>query len=197
MQDRSQQTRSKILNTSFHLFLQNGYDTTGVAQICEEASISKGAFYHHFPSKHDVFLTILDEWIEALESRFRLIEDSELSVPQQIQQMASSLKDIFSESEKIPLFLEFWMQSMRDKSVSKRTLAPYFHFLNYFQHLIEKGVQEGSFDESTNSKETSRLLMSFAMGSILQSMLEPEKDWQMITESNLNSILSAIQRSKK
>lgn len=192
MQNRSQLTRERILQTSFDLFLQNGYDTTGVARICEEAQISKGAFYHHFPSKHDLFLAILDDWIEKLENRFLIIQTSTQSVPNQLKLMAETMKDIFSESVNIPIFLEFWMQSMRDESVSARTIAPYFHFVKYFEEVTRKGVEEGSFSSKVNPAQTARVLMAYAMGTIVQSMIEPEKNWQELSQSGLQDILSGL-----
>lgn len=194
MQSRSQLTRNRIMETSFRLFLANGYDSTGVATICTEAKVSKGAFYHHFPSKHDVFLAILDYWLIDVERKFKAIEVSSLAIPEQLIQMAVSLNTIFSDPQKIPIFLEFWVQSIRDRSVSARTLAPYFRFLRYFELLVQKGIEEGSFSIATNIPQTARLLMSFGMGSILQSMIEPEKDWQNISKSNLDVILSGLQK---
>ena len=194
MQTRSLITYNKILETSFELFLANGYDSTGVATICEKASISKGAFYHHFPSKHDVFLAILDQWLNDVEVQFRLIENSSIPVPEQIMQMAGALKRVFSDPQKIPIFLEFWLQSVRDRSVSSRTLAPYFRFVRYFEVLIQKGVEEGSFNSQTDPSQIARLLLSFAMGSILQSMIEPTKDWQLISESNLQIVFDSLKK---
>lgn len=194
MQTRSQITYNKILETSFELFLENGYDSTGVATICEKANISKGAFYHHFPSKHDVFLTILDNWLSEVETQFRLIENSSVSVPEQILQMTGSLKKVFSEPQRIPIFLEFWLQSVRDKSVSSRTLAPYFRFVRYFEILVQKGIEEGSFKSQTDPSQIARLLMSLAMGAILQSMIEPSRDWQTMAESNIHFVLASIKK---
>ncbi len=192
MQDRSVITRNRILEKSFQLFLKNGYATTGVAQICEEAQVSKGAFYHHFPSKHDVFITILDLWTKELENKFALIKESPVSIPEKLTLMADSMNEIFIESENIPIFMEFWMQSMRDKSVSAKTIAPYFRFLRYFEELFQKGIEEGSLSSNTNTKNSARLLMSFAMGSIIQSMIEPAKNWPEITKSNLQILLNGI-----
>ena len=69
MQPRSEKTRAAIMIASAALFSQAGYDATSVAQICEQAGVSKGAFYHHFPSKQDLFLSILDEWLHDLDAR--------------------------------------------------------------------------------------------------------------------------------
>jgi len=196
LQIRSEETRERILLTSYSLFLQNGYDTTGVAKICEEAQISKGAFYHHFPSKHDVFLTILDNWIANLEVKFQMIQEEETSVPEQLRKMASSLGDVFSESEKIPIFLEFWMRSMRDSSVSAKTIAPYYRYLAYFERLVQKGILEGSFSSDTHPDQAAKLLVSFAIGTILQCMLEPQREnWQELMDGNLSTILNGLKRS--
>jgi Bacterial regulatory proteins, tetR family len=43
--------RSEILDQAIALFLSRGYDTTSLNDIIAEAGISKGAFYHYFPSK--------------------------------------------------------------------------------------------------------------------------------------------------
>jgi len=46
-----------------------------VAEICTEAQVSKGAFYHHFPSKHDVFMSLLENWLKHLDRQlFTLTE---------------------------------------------------------------------------------------------------------------------------
>jgi AcrR family transcriptional regulator len=198
MQSRSEETRERILLTSYSLFLQNGYDTTGVARICEEAKVSKGAFYHHFPSKHDVFLTILDTWIADLEIQFLAIQKEPLSVPEQFGRMADSLGDVFHESEQIPIFLEFWMQSMRDPTISAKTIAPYYKYVSYFAQLIEKGISEGSFSPDIKVEEASKLLVAFAMGTILQCMIDSKgENWRQLVQTNLSTILNGLKRSDK
>ena len=63
MQTRSQETKNQILGAAYQLFSQSGYDATGVAEICQAAGVSKGAFYYHFPSKQAVFLELMDNWL--------------------------------------------------------------------------------------------------------------------------------------
>ena len=66
MQTRSVHTQERILKSALHLFAEQGYEHTGVSQICRNAGISKGAFYHHFCSKDDLFLRLLDDWTESI-----------------------------------------------------------------------------------------------------------------------------------
>jgi AcrR family transcriptional regulator len=50
-QQRGEETHARILEAAAACFGQHGYDAVGVAEICRQANVTKGAFYHHFPSK--------------------------------------------------------------------------------------------------------------------------------------------------
>ncbi len=62
MQHRSEETITQIMAAAIHLFSNSGYEAASVADICARAEISKGAFYHHFPSKQTLFLAIVEQW---------------------------------------------------------------------------------------------------------------------------------------
>lgn len=48
---QGQETERKILNAALSLMRERGFDRVSIRDICKEAGITTGAFYHHFPSK--------------------------------------------------------------------------------------------------------------------------------------------------
>lgn len=56
-----QNTREKLVQTSFVLFHQNGYSATSVSQILKAASVNSGSLYYFFPTKEDLLIGVL-EW---------------------------------------------------------------------------------------------------------------------------------------
>ncbi len=66
MQARSEETRTHILEAALRRFANHGYSAASVDEICAEAGVSKGAFYHHFPSKQALFLELLNEWLDKI-----------------------------------------------------------------------------------------------------------------------------------
>ncbi|HRQ22849.1 MAG TPA: helix-turn-helix domain-containing protein, partial [Anaerolineales bacterium] len=68
MQQRSEETRSRIIESAIKLFSARGFNAASVDDICKEAGISKGAFYHHFESKQALFLALLDGWLEIIDN---------------------------------------------------------------------------------------------------------------------------------
>ena len=49
-QQATKDSRDKLLDAAMHVIRQKGYDATTVDDICAEAGLTKGAFFHHFAS---------------------------------------------------------------------------------------------------------------------------------------------------
>lgn len=60
-QQRAQETRQRIIDAGQAVFGRCGCTEPTVEEIAGEAGVSIGAFYHHFPSKADLFKAILEE----------------------------------------------------------------------------------------------------------------------------------------
>ena len=54
-------TRQELIRAANRLFLRNGYVATSLANIAEDAALTKGAVYSNFESKEDLFLALLQE----------------------------------------------------------------------------------------------------------------------------------------
>lgn len=52
-------TKEHILKVSFGLFLQKSFKEVTMKEIVEKTGMSKGAFYHYFDSKEQIFLEII------------------------------------------------------------------------------------------------------------------------------------------
>jgi TetR/AcrR family transcriptional repressor of nem operon len=56
------QTKEHILKTAFGLFLQKSYKEVTMKEIVEKTGLSKGAFYHYFKSKEELFFEVIDSF---------------------------------------------------------------------------------------------------------------------------------------
>lgn len=65
-EERSEKSRQQILDAALRLFSHRGYGATGVREIAEEAGVSKGNVYHHFPDKEAIFRALLDRYFEVM-----------------------------------------------------------------------------------------------------------------------------------
>ena len=197
MQQRSEETRDQILTAAVQLFCKSGYEAAAVADICNLAGVSKGAFYHHFPSKQTLFLAIIEEWLKGIDTQLFTERGKGEKVTQSLTRMAKTLGFVFkATSGQLPMFLEFMVQASRDKTVWNATIAPYRRYQQQFHELIAQGQSEGSIKSEINPELASRVLISLAVGILLQGVVDPEAaNWDEVTREGVQMILNSIQRS--
>src|ERR1700736_5772327 len=71
-------TRQALVDAARRLFTEQGYAATGTEEIVAAARVTRGALYHHFHDKTDLFRAVMEQI--AREVAERLI-DAELSRP--------------------------------------------------------------------------------------------------------------------
>lgn len=198
MQHRSEETRNHILETATQLFSKTGYDATGVADICLAAGVSKGAFYHHFPSKQAVFMELLNSYLNRIDSGFKLMRKEDVDVPQSILNMAGLAGLLFQTADiHLSIFLEFWTQANHDPHIWEAAIAPYRRYQSYFTSLIQEGIDEGSI-QPVNAELAARVLVSLAVGMLMQSLFDPQiSDWQTEARQSIELLMNGLARRKK
>lgn len=195
MQQRSEETRSKILASAIKLFSTRGFNAASVDDICTDAGISKGAFYHHFKSKQDLFLALLDVWLQTIDNAIEASKDK--TVPETFMQITEAFPYIFATAnEGLPMFLEFWLQASRDEKIWQAGIKPYRRYHKYFAALIQKGVDEGSFVE-VDPELTARMIISTAMGLLLQSLMDPKgAKWEKVARDSTTMLVNSMLKNK-
>ena len=196
MQQRSEETRARILEAAVKQFSVNGYNKASVDSICEQAGVSKGAFYHHFKTKQDVFLALLDGWLQTFDQAIEASKDR--PVPETFQMMTEYFPYIFqSASDNLPMFLEFLQQASRDEKIWQASIAPYRRYHKHFASLIKRGIAEGSFVD-VNPDLAARLIVSAAMGLLLQSLLDPEgAKWDKVARETVQLMMKSLLKETK
>ena len=63
-------SKTRLLDAALHLIRSNGYAATAVDEICHEAGVTKGSFFHHFKSKDDLALAAVAHWRAMTEGFF-------------------------------------------------------------------------------------------------------------------------------
>lgn len=192
---RREETRSAILNTAAQCFSENGYAETGVAEICERAGVSKGAFYYHFESKQAVFLELLNNWLAGLEQALEQVSRNTVSIPKSLLAMARTMKGVFHSDNRLnTIFLELWTQASRDETVRDASITTYHKYQEIFEELIRRGISEGSL-EPVDPVSAAQVLLSLASGLFLQSLIDPRgADWGKVVEDSIQILLNGLKR---
>jgi AcrR family transcriptional regulator len=190
-QQRSEETRARIMEAAVKKFAGAGYEAASVDDICTEAGVSKGAFYHHFPSKQSVFLALMNDWLSLIDMGMEGFRKG--SVPETLVAMTDMLPGVFAAAEdRLPMFLEFWLQASRDEIVWKAIIEPYHHYQEHFATLVEEGVKEGSL-KPVDPQVAAQVVLSLAVGLVLQGVLEPRRaDWARVAGESMQLLMNGM-----
>jgi TetR/AcrR family transcriptional regulator, transcriptional repressor for nem operon len=63
-------SKTQLLNAALQTIRAKGYAATTIEDICHEAGVTKGSFFHHFKSKDELALSATAHWEAMTESFF-------------------------------------------------------------------------------------------------------------------------------
>lgn len=173
-----EETTKKILDVSLKLFLGKGYEETTIQDIVDHlGGLSKGAIYHHFKSKEDIFAAIaemlggnVDDWLtDVLKDRtktglekLRYMFLRSLTDPNQTYMTKSGINLL-----KNPKLLTLLIQSLMTVTVPQ-----------YIQPVIEEGVRDGSIqtDQPREMAEVVMLLINLWLDPAIYSLADRDAE---------------------
>jgi len=196
-QQRGEETRSHILDVAGALFAQRGYDATSVADICDGAGVTKGAFYHHYESKQSVFLELRDRWLTPLDTQLALTRAAGETVPEVLQRVSDMVQAIFAaagDDQRQQIFLELLSAARHDETILPALLAPTRKYRELFSGLISAGIKEGTL-RKVDRDLAAQVFVSLGLGLVMQSLLDPHgADWGAISARAIPLLLQGLEK---
>ncbi len=164
---------NKILSVAEKLFLEKGYNKTGIRDIAKECGISIGLIYKIFESKEDIFIRILKKHIKIA-----------------LKEINEALSQATSFEDKLNKFLENFIKQFRKKekffyifltSLGTNFLIDKKRFQlqdiaqkisQIFQNILEEGKQKGFIDKNIDTFFLSKYILGGIINNIYGYVIE-------------------------
>ena len=193
MQHRGEETHQRILDVALEAFARQGYDATGVAEICERAGVTKGGFYHHFRTKQDVFLELLERWLREVDVQMVEARNGGGTVSEGLLVMTGMIQRVFlAAGDRLPMFLEFLVQAAHSPVFGQATAVPIRRYVGFFAGMIADGTERGEL-RAVKPDVIARVLLAFAMGLLTMGLLDPfGADWGEVAREGMQTLLAGM-----
>ena len=156
-----EETVNKILDVSYRLFMEKGYEHTSIQEIINNlGGLSKGAIYHHFKSKDDILVAVTER-ITAESNRLLAAIRNRTDLNGK-----EKLKAIFKEALKRPVQNQLFTMAL-DFRNNPKLLSSFLQETvenaapNYILPIIRQGISDGSI-ETDYPKELAELIILVA-----------------------------------
>ena len=146
--EKQKDTKKKILDSAFSVFVSNGYNDTTMSHIVKKSGLSKGAIYHYYSSKKELFASLIDHWEIFSFPDFYSKSNKDEKAEDTLRRFADTVYDVFCTKPEVFLAeIEFWALANKDKDVRKKSRALYDKLLYLFELILKKGVRQKEFNE--------------------------------------------------
>ncbi|MEI3600279.1 MULTISPECIES: TetR/AcrR family transcriptional regulator [unclassified Oceanobacillus] len=191
-EESKQQTRRELLEVASEMFAKQGFYSTSVDQIAEEAGYSKGAIYSNFGSKDDLFLSVFKENQKEDLQNLEAIAEEYNSLDEFINMIENNHQYERKENEDWSILkLEFLLYAMRDDSVSKK-LAPILEeSRSQMINILKKFYQTKDQKQLVSIDKLAFLLLSLDIGIGIQSYVDEESIPENVFAEGLRLLLKA------
>lgn len=147
----SKNTKMKIINASWELFYENGYESTTIEDIVERSETSKGSFYHYFESKSE----LLNSLSYIFDSKYEELEPELPDDMTAFEKLMFLNRELFRMVEnRIPMDLLTLLYSSQMSLKGDRNLLDHNRtYYKLLRRLAIEGQNNGEFSEDVSVNE--------------------------------------------
>ncbi len=171
-------TRENVLTAALKVFSQTGYSATRLEDIAQAADVTRGAIYHHFGSKEELYKALIKErsaGINQLAEETLTQGGSPLNI---IRRLLVSAFEYAEQDEDYRALLELHMSRVEIteglESITKDTIQGRRQLATIFEELLRQGILAGEFRPNLSVKSAAIALVSFMNGVGLIWIQDPQ-----------------------
>ncbi|BAN34373.1 TetR family transcriptional regulator [Sulfuricella denitrificans skB26] len=163
-------TREKLLMSAFCEIHRQGFQAASISNILQDTGLTKGALYHHFPTKQALGLAVIDEVIKGrLEGLiFKRLRESEQPVETLLDIIATIDKKVPSDFVMLGCPLNNLMQEMSalDELFQQQLSGVLGIWQKTVEDALKRGQMQGEIRADVNYKAAALFIVSAWEGCI-------------------------------
>ncbi|HEV8649649.1 MAG TPA: helix-turn-helix domain-containing protein [Actinomycetes bacterium] len=175
--ERGSATRQHILAVATEAFLAHGYAGTSLSDLIRAAGITKGAFYHHFPSKEALAVEVVRarqaEWaarvVQASASHDRAVD--------QLRAMARVASDLKEQEQGQATSLQRLCAELCEDPELAPQIAGYCDaWIDTAAGLVARAQLQGDIRADVDARQTAEVLVATFLGAEQQCVMTASHD---------------------
>lgn len=201
-------TKSRIMETAFKLFLKKGFADVSLNEIIRESNITTGGFYHHFDSKDTLLVEVIKKYIfNYFNSTIEQIRSFEGTPKEKLKTVILSIvgddstidktTQLVESAEKIDyrvLHLLLLEGVQKYDIISEHYTEFYYNLLEFNKDVLKEGMVQGVIREDIDPVELALLIQTTMVGTVIMWIGMPEMPLEKRMDSNIDHIWNYIKK---
>lgn len=191
--ERHALTRAQLLDAAERIFARDGFRGASVAAIAAEAGYSHGAVYSNFAGKHDLFLALVEERIDARLARVFEAADAELGQGgDPLETARQFLAVVHAERDAFLLLVDFWNQAVRDPTAAAKFAERHARLRGVVGRIIEHAAHQQGHQLTAPADEVATAIIALFNGVAIERLADPDATTDGLLARTIAGILQAF-----
>ncbi|OLS20850.1 MAG: putative HTH-type transcriptional regulator YfiR [Candidatus Thorarchaeota archaeon AB_25] len=137
-----EKARRSIIESAAQVFAEKGYHKTKMDDIAEKLGVSKGAIYQYFKSKEQIFVEVIDFFMQFKKDEVMsiILSDNPMRIASAEFLEMKIDRALHTQSFGLDLFLEAARNESLRERMAEKYQKIYDEFIGHTEELKEKGV---------------------------------------------------------
>ena len=188
-QRKSKETKERIFQAAKRILQKSGYEELSIKNICEEAGVSNGSFYHHFKTKDN----LLSYYIEDQPS----IDPDRLELPKNKEDAKETIIHVYLNYVKyckelgVEFMAGYYTPHNQALNPTIRTERPYP--IVTVQHYLERALEANAIQLNLKIEEITTDIRMIVIGNVFEwAMRNGDADFEGNMRRSLSHYLDSI-----
>ena len=188
-QRKSKEIKERIFQAAKRILQKSGYEELSIKNICEEAGVSNGSFYHHFKTKDD----LLSYYIEDQPS----IDPDRLELPKNKEDAKETIIHVYLNYVKyckelgVEFMAGYYTPHNQALNPTIRTERPYP--IVTVQHYLERALEANAIQLNLKIEEITTDIRMIVIGNVFEwAMRNGDADFEGNMRRSLSHYLDSI-----
>ena len=167
-------TQQQLLEQGMAMLLRQGYHNLGIAAVLDATKIPKGSFYHHFKSKEDFGLQVIDLYMEGVHAGLdQCLGDKSLPPLQRVRRFFESTEEKYRTEGYLGCLLGGLGQELSGISeVFRRKVEQCFaEIARRIAGCLQEAIKQGELPKKANPQKMAELLVNCWEGAALRTRM--------------------------
>ena len=179
---RTSDARERLITSGSALMHERGYTAVGVSEVCSEAGVKKGSFYHFFPSKVELALGVIDRHAAETESALQELVHGEDGPLERLAAYADSVgvgqREIREDCGKVlgcPIGNLALEMSTQEPELRSRLRAAFDRLAASLAGVVEEAVERGELPPQ-DAGRAGRSILALIEGAVMLAKMKDDPE---------------------
>ena len=166
--------KEQLLERGMALLLQQGYNHLGIAELLKESDVPKGSFYHHFQSKEDFGVQVVDRYMKEVHAGLdQSLGDPDVPPLKRVRSFFELSEQKYRSEGYLGCLLGGLGQELSGISdVFRAKVEECFREIERrIAACLQEAIRRGELDKAADPKQLARLLINCWEGAALRSRM--------------------------